>query len=85
MTRISVAPAAVDGPRRMLRHAAIAVMLALTLTACGKKGTPVPPMAVAPDGTVDRDKLPDYTPENDPRSLMTPGRINGPGLGVPPY
>ncbi|KYO49439.1 hypothetical protein PJ900_05905 [Tistrella mobilis] len=68
-----------------LRQLVLALMMATALAACGKKGELVPPMAVKSDGTVDKEKIPNYPVGSDPKSLVTPGRTNGPGLGVPPY
>ncbi|WP_372055027.1 lipoprotein [Tistrella mobilis] len=68
-----------------LRHLVLVLMVATAVAACGKKGDLVPPMAVKSDGTVDKEKIPNYPVGSDPKSLVTPGRTNGPGLGVPPY
>lgn len=67
------------------RHLVLVLMVATAVAACGKKGDLVPPMAVKSDGTVDKEKIPNYPVGSDPKSLVTPGRTNGPGLGVPPY
>ncbi|WP_449221740.1 LPS translocon maturation chaperone LptM [Tistrella mobilis] len=68
-----------------LRHLVLVLMVATAVAACGKKGDLVPPMAVKSDGTVDKEKIPNYPVGSDPKSLVTPGRTSGPGLGVPPY
>ncbi|WP_372002586.1 lipoprotein [Tistrella mobilis] len=68
-----------------LRHLVLVLMVATAVAACGKKGDLVPPMAVKSDGTVDTEKIPNYPVGSDPKSLVTPGRTSGPGLGVPPY